>query len=37
MDIIRATESDLEELLDLYQRAADQMEADGLKQWHWGI
>ncbi len=37
MEIVRAGESDLEELLDLYQRAADQMEAAGLKQWHWGV
>ena len=37
MELIRATESDLEELLALYQRAADQMEAEGLKQWHWGV
>ncbi len=37
MDIIRATENDLEELLNLYRRAADQMEAAGLKQWHWGV
>ena len=36
MEIYQATEKDLEELLDLYQRAADQMEAGGLKQWHWG-
>ena len=37
MDTIRATEKDLEELLALYQRAADQMQAEGLKQWQWGI
>ena len=37
MEIVQATENDLEELLDLYQRATDQMEADGLKQWHWGV
>ena len=37
MEIVRATENDLEELLDLYQRAAYRMEAEGLKQWHWGV
>ena len=37
MEIVRATENDLEELLLLYQRAADQMEAEGLKQWKWGV
>ena len=37
MELIRATEADLEELLALYQRAADQMQAEGLKQWEWGI
>ena len=37
MEIVQATEKDLEELLDLYRRAADRMEAAGLKQWHWGV
>ena len=35
MEIVQATENDLEELLDLYRRAADRMEVSGLKQWHW--
>ena len=37
MEIVQATENDLEELLDLYRRAADRMEVSGLKQWHWGV
>ncbi len=37
MELMKATETDLEELLALYQRAADQMKAEGLEQWHWGI
>ena len=37
MELIKATEADLEELLGLYQRAADQMKAEGLKQWEWGV
>ena len=37
MDTVRATEKDLEELLALYQRAANQMHAEGLTQWQWGI
>ena len=36
MELMKAVESDLEELLGLYQRAADSMEEGGLKQWHWG-
>ena len=37
MELVKATESDLEELLALYQRAAYRMEAEGLHQWHWGV
>ncbi len=37
MEIIKAVESDIPELLALYQRAADGMLESGLRQWQWGI
>ena len=37
MELIRATENDLRELTALYQRVSDAMEAEGLRQWHWGV
>ena len=37
MELIKASESDLPELLDLYERVAGEMEQTGLKQWHWGV
>ena len=37
MEIVQATENDLEELLALYRRVCESMEAEGLKQWHWGV
>ncbi len=36
MEIIRATEQELDELLSFYQRVADGMEARGIHHWHWG-
>ena len=36
MELIRATERDVEELLAFYQHVADTMEEKGLQQWHWG-
>ena len=36
MDLIRATEQELEELLAFYELVADHMEKQGLQQWHWG-
>ena len=36
MEIIRATEQDLEELLAFYQRVADEMEGKDIRHWHWG-
>jgi mannose-6-phosphate isomerase len=36
MEIMRATEQDLEELLSFYQRTADQMEEREIRHWHWG-
>ena len=37
MELIRAAESDLPELLDLYKRVTAEMENSGLRQWHWGV
>ena len=37
MNMIRATEQELDELLVFYQTAADQMEAHGIRHWHWGL
>ena len=37
MELIKASEGDLPELLDLYERVAGEMEKTGLKQWHWGV
>ena len=37
MELIRATEGDLPELLNLYERVAGEMEKSGLRQWHWGV
>ena len=37
MELIRAAEGDLPELLNLYERVADEMEKSGLRQWHWGV
>ena len=36
MELIRATEQDLDELLSFYRHVADNMEEKGLQQWHWG-
>ncbi|MBR3334129.1 MAG: GNAT family N-acetyltransferase [Clostridia bacterium] len=36
MELIRATEQDVEELLAFYRHVADTMEEKGLQQWHWG-
>ena len=36
MEIIRAGEQDLEELLGFYRRMADSMEENGIRHWHWG-
>ena len=36
MELIRATERDVDELLAFYQHVADTMEEKGLQQWHWG-
>ena len=36
MELIRATEQELDELLAFYQHVADHMEEKGLQQWHWG-
>ena len=32
-----AEKKDLEQVIDLYHKVADTMEAGGLDQWHWGI
>ena len=37
MELIRAAEGDLPELLNLYERVAAEMEKSGLRQWHWGV
>ena len=37
MELIRAAEGDLQELLNLYERVAAEMEKSGLLQWHWGV
>lgn len=36
MELIRATENEMEELLSFYRHVADNMEESGLQQWHWG-
>ena len=36
MELIRATEQELEELLTFYRHVADRMEEEGLQHWHWG-
>ena len=36
MELIRATEQELDELLAFYRHVADHMEEKGLQQWHWG-
>ena len=37
MELIRATESDLQDLYSLYRRTADNMKLNGLNQWNWGL
>ena len=37
MELIKATESDLQELYSLYRRTTESMKQDGLNQWIWGI
>ena len=37
MELIKAAAGDLPELLDLYERVSDEMEKNGLRQWHWGV
>ena len=36
MELIRAAESDLQDLYSLYRRTADSMKRSGLNQWEWG-
>ena len=36
MELIRATERELDELLAFYRHVADRMEESGLQHWHWG-
>jgi len=36
MEIIRATENELDELLSFYQCVADNMEERSIRHWHWG-
>ena len=36
MELIQATERELDELLAFYQHVADHMEEKGLQHWHWG-
>ena len=36
MELIRAAESDLQDLCSLYRRTADSMKRSGLNQWEWG-
>ena len=35
--LIKATESDLQDLYSLYREAAERMRDGGLNQWNWGI
>ena len=37
MELIKATESDLQDLYSLYQRTSDNMKQNGLNQWNWGL
>ena len=37
MELMLATEQELNEILALYQRVSDHMEGGGLNQWHWGV
>ena len=37
MELIQATEQELEGLLAFYQRVAQSMAESGLRQWHWGV
>ncbi len=37
MELIKATESDLQDLYSLYRRTAERMKQEGLNQWNWGI
>ena len=37
MELIKATENDLQDLYRLYRRTADNMRENGLNQWTWGI
>ncbi len=37
MELMRAGQAEIDELIDLYHRVSDQMEQDGIHQWHWGI
>ena len=37
MELIKATENDLQDLYSLYRRTADHMKQNGLNQWNWGI
>ena len=37
MELIRATEQELDELLAFYQHVADNMGKSGLQQWRWGV
>lgn len=36
MEITRATEQELEELISFYRRTAEDMEERGIRHWHWG-
>ena len=37
MELIRATEQELDELLAFYQHVADNMKKSGQQQWRWGV
>ena len=37
MELIKATESDLQDLYSFYRRIAENMKENGLNQWNWGI
>ena len=37
MELIRATERELDELLAFYQHVSDNMEKNGLQHWRWGV
>lgn len=37
MELIKATENDLQDLYSLYRRTADHMKQNGLNQWNWGL